>query len=245
MDLYKVIAPGAIKIGNRLAPIFCKIEHKDGRLSITGVEGPLRNGDAIGSCGQIDMSLKDCVQDITPADGWTHDTIRQFFEVWGRWHLNAMRAECVHQRAAGWPETAKREVTLYHFRLTDAANREKEAAENAALEALRRGEHFQPSDLQQTMAQLPYALVHHEPHLPARGQFYEPKRSIYQGDQGPEERKLLGWLRPSEHPDGLLFRPCPECGYKYGSAWLREDVPADILQWLAGLPDSPVKPAWV
>jgi hypothetical protein len=35
-----------------------------------------------------------------------------------------------------------------------------------------------------------------------------------------------------------------ENGYSYGSKWLREEVPDDILAFLAGLPDSKVKPAW-
>lgn len=35
--------------------IFCEIGFKDGRLSISGVEGPLHNGDARGSWGQINL----------------------------------------------------------------------------------------------------------------------------------------------------------------------------------------------
>ena len=34
-------------------------------------------------------------------------------------------------------------------------------------------------------------------------------------------------------------------GYKYGSSWLSEEVPADVLEWLRGLPDTDVTPAWV
>jgi hypothetical protein len=40
---------------------------------------------------------------------------------------------------------------------------------------------------------------------------------------------LLGWIRPDEHPDGLLAKPHPECGYRYGSAWLYEPLPGDVL----------------
>lgn len=31
------------------------------------------------------------------------------------------------------------------------------------------------------------------------------------------------------HPDGLLTKKCPVCGYRYGSKWLREDLPAEII----------------
>lgn len=34
-------------------------------------------------------------------------------------------------------------------------------------------------------------------------------------------------------------------GYRYGTAWLHEDVPVDVLSWLAGLPDTDRQPAWI
>lgn len=36
-------------------------------------------------------------------------------------------------------------------------------------------------------------------------------------------------VRHTEHPDGLLCKPCPECGYGYGTAWRFEPLPADVL----------------
>lgn len=33
--------------------------------------------------------------------------------------------------------------------------------------------------------------------------------------------------------------------YKYGTAWLHEDVPADVLDYLRDLPDAEHEPAWV
>lgn len=44
-----------------------------------------------------------------------------------------------------------------------------------------------------------------------------------------EEQKSAGWVRESEHPDGLLCKPCPVCGYKYGTAWCYMPIPpADL-----------------
>lgn len=34
-------------------------------------------------------------------------------------------------------------------------------------------------------------------------------------------------------------------GYKYGSAWLKEELPKEIVAFLESLPKSPVKPAWI
>jgi hypothetical protein len=50
------------------------------------------------------------------------------------------------------------------------------------------------------------------------------------------------------HPDGLnglIGKPCPVCGYEYGSKWLHEDVPQDILYFLNALPKSKLTPAWI
>lgn len=46
---------------------------------------------------------------------------------------------------------------------------------------------------------------------------------------------MLGWIRPAEHPHGLLARPCPVCGYGYGTAWRSETIPADVRAELHAL----------
>lgn len=47
--------------------------------------------------------------------------------------------------------------------------------------------------------------------------------------QSHDSWNLLGWVRKSEHPEGLMCKPCPVCGYKYGTAWLYEPIPEDVL----------------
>lgn len=34
-------------------------------------------------------------------------------------------------------------------------------------------------------------------------------------------------------------------GYKYGTKWLFEAVPEDVIQWLFSLPSAENRPAWV
>lgn len=46
---------------------------------------------------------------------------------------------------------------------------------------------------------------------------------------------MLTWVTCWEHPEGLLCKPCPTCGYKYGEAWLYEEVPEDVLIYLKSL----------
>jgi len=45
-------------------------------------------------------------------------------------------------------------------------------------------------------------------------------------------------VKPSEHPAGLLTKPCQVCGYKYGTAWLKEELPADFEDTLNSLMDD-------
>ncbi len=159
-----------VRIGTqpRLGSLFCKIEFRDnGELSITGVEGPTRNGDCKGACGQIDVHAWDF---DTYAPGWDAATVERFRAIWDAWHLNGMRAGSPAQRAylAAHPITDR----LNHF--------------DAACTSLR--------------------------------------------DAGL-------------HPDAsYLHNGKP---YLYGSAWLRDEVPADVLDWLRALPDADMTPTWV
>lgn len=63
--------------------------------------------------------------------------------------------------------------------------------------------------------------------------------------KGRSTWNMLAWVTPEEHPDGLLGYPCAICHYKYGTKWLREEVPDGVVAFLRGLPESKGKPAWV
>ena len=91
----KIIQLGMVAgYGRNRMRVFCKIEfggqpfnHDAGYLSISGVEGPNAFGGCRGSCGQIDMHLRDHQNTIDLAKGWTRDVCARFFEVWKEWHL--------------------------------------------------------------------------------------------------------------------------------------------------------------
>lgn len=150
----------------RKYPMFAKIELKDGKLSISGVIGPTRYGNAMGGCGQIDMEFDHKnpahndkrygqptkASELRFAPGWNTERWYKFLEAWKLWHLNDLHAGCEHQRALGWE------------------------------------------------------------------------------DEGYDKH-------PSE--------ACPTCGYKFGSAWNKVDVPVNVLNFLRGLPVTDRQPAWV
>lgn len=239
----KIINPCICDVYGGRARGFIKIEYSDEKLSIVGVIGPTRSGDCKGSCGQ-------CIDEIsagTPADGWTIEMLDKLCAIWKEWHLNDMRPYCEHQKTLGWREKAREEVTLYHYRLTDKALSMKKEAEKAALTALREGTVFRPTKTQIEYAKLPYAITTHAELKPDASEKYEPlkKYIVFSADKRTTEKRTLGRLTPEEHPEGILGKPCPICGYKYGTQWKTEKVPEDVIQWLFSLPETKVTPTWI
>jgi len=135
--------------------VFVTIAFDGKRLSFTGVEGPRANGNCKGGCGQIRLD------NITkPAPGID---IKKLQEIWDRWHLNDMRADCEHQRN-NW---------------------------NMSENVFVRGTKM-------------------------------PVTSVFQ----------------KEDPNGMLGKPCEVCGYKYGTDWLFEEVPQEVIKYLESLPET-------
>ncbi len=82
----KVVRIGTVHTyGGRGASVYCNITYKNGRLSISGVVGPLPSGNCLGSCGQIIMNW---VPIVKYAKGWNPSMVNRFLDVWRRWHLN-------------------------------------------------------------------------------------------------------------------------------------------------------------
>ena len=180
-EIRKVCRVGTVPIGRSNCSVYLKIEYTDGKLSITGVEGPLPSGNARGSCGQIDMHLR--AEDFaTFAPGWNTATINKLLAIWGRWHLND---------------------------LTPGTPRQMEAIRAKQQEANRAD-----------------PLHKEAPHAYASRQGFSSYYDM--------ERK---WLVEA----GLLV----DHGYTFGTKWLTEAVPDDVLEFLASLPDADREPAWV
>lgn len=242
----KIINPCMCKVwsstgAERWANAYAEIEFNNGKLSISGVVGPKSNGDCLGSAGQC----TDEIRNGTPVEGWTREMLDKFCDIWDRWHLNDMNPCCEHQRELGWMEQAKEPIVLHHYRLTKSASEAKRDAENAAVTALRNGETFTPTAEQQLFATLPYGLDIYTELNEEMVPHYEPKKPLYNGDTGATEQKIRGWVRFDESELGILCKPCPVCGYKYGTSWKTEEVPKDIIEWLFALPNTSRQPAWV
>ena len=238
----KTLRPFTTDIDGRIVSVFVFVEFDGRKLSITGVEGPKSNGDAHGACGQIDM------HEWTPhtfAEGWNADMAVKLRKAWSDWHMNDCRAYSPEMKAAGWIEKAEQKFAGHEFTLTMDSIEAKKAAEKAALTCLRAGEPFIPTPEQVQAAMRPYSLIIWQPEVmaaPAAPEGYHPARHAYGHSQGTLKRpdvKAAGWLRPEEHPEGLLGRKLrPGDSHGYGGKWWHEDVPQDVLQWLQSLPDA-------
>lgn len=228
----RVVFAGTSLYGGNRYSVFVKIKHTDGKLSITGAEG-MRSSRDCESCGQITNTLR--AETFAPAVGVDAERLAT---LWDRWHLNDMRAGCEHQRAE-W--VTNREITLHPLKWGPAFNALRFKVENAEATVEEYAEY-------QRIRPLVFALTigYNRPRHPAlwgeagnellANEFAAPEKT---------ERRLAGSTSYREHPDGLLGKPCPECGYKYGAAWLREEVPADVLEWLYNLPETTNRPAWI
>lgn len=162
-DFTKIVRIGVGESGS----VFCSIEFKGVNLSISGVEGPTRNGNCKGACGQIVMHEWG-ISEYAP--GWSSELESRLRDIWDKWHLNDMKAGSPAQQA--W---------LAANPISDRLNHYKKACHGLA-------------------------------------------------DAG---------LNPDP---GYLHNGKP---YRYGSAWLREEVPAEVLDFLRSLPDTDITPAWV
>ena len=195
-----------------------------GEVSFTGELEPFGSRtQGGGAYGQIVGSFKGfsphgylSIEDINLNYGWSHDMVRELFELWNRWHLNHMRAGCSHQRA-NWGVGAELEVVKY--KLTRDALGEIRSIKDDALDQLQITGAVQISEASRQLLNLPY-------------QTYETPdaNSIASGRYEVESREMrrAGHVRPSEHPCGLLAEPCEVCGYKYGTQWLKEELPGEV-----------------
>lgn len=228
------------------AKVFAKISYKDERLSISGVVGPRSNGDAWGSCGQIDDTIREHRMDAehwSYAPGWSPIMLDDFLNVWRDWHLNDMRPYCEHQKAAGYAKLAQEKINIYHWRLKPEYSAQKKEIEEAAMDELKKAATVSIKQGEASILALAYSLETptEDPGATIR-HFYAPATGI-QGEH--VETKTRGWITYEEDRRGLLGKPCEVCGYKYGSEWKHEALPAEALAFLEALPVSEVTPAWV
>jgi hypothetical protein len=180
--------------------------------------------------------------------GQITDTLREWFpEIahWLPWHLNDMKAGCLHQEALGWGHG--RDVALDAQTMTgvqhDALlNRNIRRVADARARALKLGKERVRTDRRYRLQILTEVLGEHP------SVFDDEAASgaalNHAGTLTGHGRELLekidahlSTLAENAHPvapvvsevfTNSLMCPCPVCGYAYGSAWLKRELPAEI-----------------
>lgn len=233
-DFNRVYRIGTAKTYNeRSYPIFVKVEYKNKKLSLTGVEGPTSDGNCCGSCGQIVMDMNP--DEIKPVNGWSKESIIRLMEIWNKWHLNDMQAGCEHQRK-NW--NTLEEIEIINFTWSSKFNTMRIVAEDGLMSE---SEYKEYRNIVPDVFKTTVETTHEKWLSPlACGPMYLGLIKVKS-----KEMKTAGWVHPYEHPRGLLCKPCEICGYQYGTKWLHEDVPEDVLQELINFPTTDITPAWV
>jgi hypothetical protein len=179
--------------------------------------------------GQMRESVPDYVERWVP--GWSRERFeRDVLPVWERWHLNSTRAGCAHQEQArrdGRPEwDTRRNLELVSLKPGERLHAMRNVAQWGDLSVAAYAKYAaHAADAR------PLWLGHQCPKHPALwGEI--GARLLTDGWLAVEKResKQAGWVHPSEHPDGLLCKPCEVCGYKYGSEWIFEELPAGVVE---------------
>lgn len=145
---------------------------------------------------------------------------REIYRLWRLYHLNGMHPECEHQRELGWRQAAGEYVNIFRYKLTREASSAQAKLKDAILDAARAGKAYQMTPEEMRLLSLEYFIKRPQELTAEEREYYAPY---------DHEKRMKGWLKPEEHPDGILCKPCPVCGYKYGSAWKYAEIPEDDL----------------
>lgn len=169
-----------------------------------------------GDCMGSAGQCVDAIRSGKPTEDWTNEMLQKFCDIWDEWHFNDMHPYCNHMKELGWAEQAQEKVKVMKW------DRSKETM----------------------YANVGYGVTRYNDELPEHPEFYEFKEKDCLG-RSNTEYKMRGQISYSEHPLGFIGRSCPVCGYKYGTSWIKEEVPQNVIEWLFSLPKSETQPAWV
>lgn len=152
----------------------------------------------------------------------------------GRIPLNDMQPYCEHQKEQGYRDIAREKVTLYKWRQTEDTRTLKSMLKDRINDDLKEKNIAKLSPEHHEIYFLPYTIETVTPEVP---KYYELKET---------DTKTRGWIGYDEHPTiGILGKPCSVCGYKYGHAWKKEEVPQSAINFIGSLPNAEISPAWI
>jgi len=143
---------------------------------------------------------------------------QKIYRLWQLYHLNDMHPECEHQHNLGWQDIAKTPVTVReYYRKYDTIHICDDIT-TKIINYAKQQKSYIPTD-----EEVKYLNLERFPKT-----YDEVLNSPYY-ELNKTEIKTRGWLSYSDTPLGLLGKPCPVCEYKYGTSWIKFDIPENDL----------------
>lgn len=175
------------------------------------------------SCGQIVKKIREWFPELAPALSW---------------HLNDMKAGCEHQEALGWGKG--KDIALTRDMATDAQLKTLDA--DLVLKKFNEVMRMVKRDADERRRILIAALnlpVWTKEDAAASQHIGEPmgmvpihlRKRVQQFTNALDAYavKTAEKFRSAVFTDSLVA-PCPVCGYKYGTAWLKRELPPEIVK---------------
>lgn len=136
-------------------------------------------------------------------------------DLWEKYHLNNMYPDCEH----GINEKlADKKITVNTYRQTiETITKINDIKDKIHRKIIEYGSAAVSPD-EQLLLSLPYERTNNIP--PSLQPYYKLVKT---------EKKRARWVFYTEHPDGVLCKPCPICGYKYGTKWNYRPIPEKDL----------------
>lgn len=165
--------------------------------------------------GDVNKVASGQCQDIILEYYGDNPLVAEICDLWKKYHLNDMNPDCEH----GINEKlADKKITVNTYSQTIETITQINAIKDKIKQQILEVGTSTVSPDERTLLGLPYERTDNIP--PNLQPYYKLVKT---------EEKTAGWVRYTEHPDGVLCKPCPICGYKYGTKWNYRPIPEKDL----------------
>jgi hypothetical protein len=170
--------------------------------------------------------------------------LKQMIEYWKEWHLNDMRPGCIHQKE--WDGNKKLKILKIktntwkvkdHLlsRVINLLNIDTNTKKGRIeFQSKLRGYNNTHGMFVKLIEKVQKAFLKGEKYIPKKDSWEESwfDNKVIEYD---ESDAIARWTRPTEHIDGILGKECKECNYTYGSKWLIEPLPDEVISFFQNL----------
>jgi hypothetical protein len=162
----------------------------------------------------------------------------KLIEIWKQWHLNDMKPYCIHQ-LKNWD--LNKEIIINSLIINSWKVKNKEISKlleilkyskdlyefNKLLKILNSYNNYLFVEM---LRDIKKNILNNEQYIPKN----ESEKSWFDNEiiQYQTKKEKANRIFYTTNNEGLLNKPCEICDYQYGSKWLIEIVPQDIIQFI-------------